>query len=141
MRSSVWMLVSAVLLSGTGALAAPPLTFEQRLAAQEAIERIYHAHRQGETRPFPLAVPRTALESKVDSYLRQSVALDSIWSTPITGEMLAAEFPELSDHIHYVADNWFQRVCWRAIKYLPDRIHLVTFGALAWFVTTCADCP
>ena len=36
-------------------------------------------------------MPRTVLEAKVEKYLKQSVALERFWHTPVTGEMLQAE--------------------------------------------------
>ena len=54
------------------------------LEAEEAIERIYYSHQIGATRPFKEAVPRELLESKVRTYLKQSVVLEQFWSTPVT---------------------------------------------------------
>ena len=41
------------------------LSFEDRVRAQEAIERVYYAHQIGATKPFEQAVPRDVLEKKV----------------------------------------------------------------------------
>jgi hypothetical protein len=67
------------------------LTFEERVQAQEAIERVYYSHQIGATRPFEEAVPREVLERKVRTYLKQTAALEQFWHTPITAEMLQAE--------------------------------------------------
>ena len=67
------------------------LTFEERVAAQEAIERVYYSHQKGATKPFEEAMPRAALEAKVRNYLKQSAALEEFWNTPVTAEMLAGE--------------------------------------------------
>lgn len=67
------------------------LTFERRLEAQAAIERVYYSHQIGVTLPFDQAVTREILEKKVRNYLKQSVALDRYWHTPVSGEMLRAE--------------------------------------------------
>src|SRR5262245_33772361 len=72
------------------------LTFEQRVRAQEAIERIYYAHQIGATRPFEEAVPRALLEKKVRTYLRQSAALDTFWKTPVTADMLQRELERIA---------------------------------------------
>jgi|GEM_PF-5509332 hypothetical protein len=40
---------------------AADLNFEDRVRAQEAIERVYYAHQIGATLPFEQAVPRTLL--------------------------------------------------------------------------------
>jgi len=67
------------------------LTFEERVAAQEAIERVYYSHQTGATIPFVQAVPRELLERKVRTYLKETVALEVYWHTPITSEMLRRE--------------------------------------------------
>jgi N-acetylneuraminic acid mutarotase len=80
---------------------AQPLTFERRVAAQEAIERVYYAHQIGAARPFEEAVPRQVLERKVRTYLKQSVALQEFWRTPVTGEMLRAELDRIARHTRF----------------------------------------
>jgi N-acetylneuraminic acid mutarotase len=72
------------------------LTFEQRVQAQSAIERVYYSHQSGKTRRFEEAVPRGVLERKVTTYLRQGDALDRFWHRPITSEMLRAEVERMS---------------------------------------------
>jgi Putative metal-binding motif/Galactose oxidase, central domain/Kelch motif/Thrombospondin type 3 repeat len=71
------------------------LTFEQRVKAQEAIERVYYAHQIGAIRPFEEAVPRAVLERKVRTYLKQSVALETLWKTPVTGDSLHRELERM----------------------------------------------
>jgi hypothetical protein len=41
------------------------LTFEERVRAQEAIERVCYSHQIGAEAPFEQAVPRTVIEQKV----------------------------------------------------------------------------
>ncbi len=72
------------------------LTFQERVRAQEAIERVYYSHQIGATRTFEEAVPRALLETKVRTYLKQSVALEYFWKTPITAEMLRAEMARMN---------------------------------------------
>src|SRR6478609_7512666 len=79
-----------VSLGGNVALARQ-LTFEDRVKAQEAIERVYYAHQIGDKVPFEKAVSRIALEKKVRAYLGESAALETLWHTPITAEMLQRE--------------------------------------------------
>ena len=55
---------STLLASATGAVARD-LSFEDRVRAQEAIERVYYSHQIGATRPFEMAIPRKLLEIKV----------------------------------------------------------------------------
>src|SRR5262245_22125463 len=83
------LLAGACLLSP--AAFALDLTFDQRVRAQEAIERVYLSHQTGNTRSFEDAVPRALLERKVRTYLKQSAALEHYWDTPITTTMLRAE--------------------------------------------------
>ncbi len=72
------------------------LTFEERVRAQEAIERVYYSHQIGATEPFEAAVPRDLLEAKVRTYLSQSVALEEFWQKPLTPEALQAEIDRLA---------------------------------------------
>src|SRR6185436_11155019 len=67
------------------------LTFEERVSAQEAIERVQYSHQIGTTRSFETAVPRATLEAKVRTYLAQSQALETVWHTRITSDMLERE--------------------------------------------------
>ena len=87
--------LAVILLTSTAlfptAVRGRTLTFEERVAGQEAIERVYYAHQIGATRPFREAVPREVVERKVQTYLQQSVALAEIWHAPVTVEMLQAE--------------------------------------------------
>jgi len=68
------------------------LSFAERVAAQEAIERVYYSHQLDATLSFEQAVPRSLLERKVQKYLQESAALESFWHTPVTADMLAAEW-------------------------------------------------
>jgi hypothetical protein len=54
------------------------LSFRDRVEAQEAIERIYYSHQIGATKSFEEAVPRSRLEEKVATYLKQSGAHVSV---------------------------------------------------------------
>jgi hypothetical protein len=88
-------LVLAVILSSFPLVAnATPvrqLSFAERVDAQRAIELVYYSHLTGATRSFAQAVPQELLERKVMTYLKQSVALEQLWSTTVTAEMLRAE--------------------------------------------------
>lgn len=77
------------------------LTFEDRVKAQEKIERVYYAHQIGATRPFEEAVPRAVLEKKVRTYLKQSVALEEFWNTPLTGEALEKELSRIAQKTRF----------------------------------------
>lgn len=86
----------AALAPCSGQVAARDLSFEDRVKAQEATERVYYSHQVGVTRPFEEAVPRSLLEQKVRTYLKQSVALERFWNTPVTAEMLQAELKRMA---------------------------------------------
>ncbi len=87
--------VAAILVQGADAQP-PNLTFEQRVRAQEAIERAYYSHQIGASRPFEEAVPRAVLEKKVRTYLKESAALDTFWKTPVTSEVLRKELERMA---------------------------------------------
>ncbi len=72
------------------------LSFEDRVRAQEAVERVYYSHQIGATRSFEEAVPRSVLEGKVRRYLQESAALARFWKTPITDEMLQKELERMA---------------------------------------------
>jgi len=74
---------------------ARPLTFEERVSAQEAIERVYYSGQIGATVSFEAAVPRDLLERKVRAYLEKSAALEAIWKIPITEPMLRRELERM----------------------------------------------
>ena len=80
-------LLLAFAMASAGA-SARSLTFEERVAAQEAIERIYYSHQIGATQPFEDAVPREVLERKVETYLKESLALERFWGAPLTAPAL-----------------------------------------------------
>ena len=93
LRSRPYGLAALVVIVCVGApfTHAHRLTFEERVAAQEAIERVYYSHQIGATQPFEEAVPRDVLRRKVITYLKQSAALERLWNTPVTAEMLRRE--------------------------------------------------
>src|SRR3989304_10098692 len=72
------------------------LKFEDRVRAQEAIERVYYSHQIGATKPFEETVPRAVIVAKVEKYLKQSVALEKFWNTPVTAEMLQRELERMA---------------------------------------------
>jgi N-acetylneuraminic acid mutarotase len=72
------------------------LGIEERIRAQEAIERVYYSHQIGATAPFEEAVSRVVLERKVKAYLGASAALETVWKTPVTTEMLHRELERMA---------------------------------------------
>ena len=88
--------VTILAITSLLSLAAAPatrrgLSFEERVSAQRAIERVYYDHQVGTRRSFDEAVPRAVLERKVETYLKQSVAPERFWHTPVTADMLRRE--------------------------------------------------
>ena len=88
-----FVVTTFIVLPGLAGLSinARELSLEQRVKAQEAIERVYYRDQIGSTRAFEDAVPRTVLDRKVATYLKQTVALQTLWKIPVTGEMLTQE--------------------------------------------------
>ena len=78
------------------------LTFEERGAAQRAIEEVYWRHRiwpKENPTPKPsldAVMPESAIRAKVEDYLRESNALEEWWQRPITGEQLQAELDRMA---------------------------------------------
>jgi N-acetylneuraminic acid mutarotase len=88
--------LTALVTVAVPSASARDLTLEERIRAQEAIERVYYSHQIGAEQPFEEAVPREVLERKVLTYLEQSVALAKFWNTPVTAEMLERELDRMS---------------------------------------------
>jgi len=95
------LLVAGVLLAigaprANGAARVREIGFEDRVAAETAIEKIYYDHQIGTTRSFHQAVPRQVLENWVRLYLGQSAALRVSWNTPIGGQALQNEMNRIA---------------------------------------------
>jgi hypothetical protein len=58
-------LLALSLVSNVLASQARDLTFEERVQAQEATERVYYSHQVGATKPFEVAVPSSVIEDEV----------------------------------------------------------------------------
>jgi N-acetylneuraminic acid mutarotase len=67
------------------------LSIDERIRAQEAVERVYYRHQEGAKEPFERAVTPDLLERRVSEALRKSLALDRLWHTAITAEALRRE--------------------------------------------------
>lgn len=84
--------------------AASALTFEERVEAQRAIERVYYNHRiwpkenPGPKPPFEQMVQEAVIQQKVESYLKESHALESYWHRPLTGDQLQVEMTRMAGH-------------------------------------------
>jgi hypothetical protein len=79
-----------------------PLTFEERVKAQEAIERVYYNHRiwpkeNPQPKPaFEKMVTKDQIEAKVTDYLKKSAALEKYWYRPIEANQLQAEMDRMA---------------------------------------------
>jgi N-acetylneuraminic acid mutarotase len=79
-----------------------PVTFEQRVAAQRAIEQVYWNHRiwpsaNPQQKPeFASTVTDELLTRRVEDYLAKSNALELLWKRPITAEQLQAEMNRMA---------------------------------------------
>jgi hypothetical protein len=94
--------------------------------ASRAIERVGYSYQIGADEPFDAAVPRQVLEQRVRTYLEQSAALESIWNTPVTGEMLRTELERIA------RSTWFPdrlQELYDALGDRPRRILLCGFPA------------
>lgn len=78
------------------------LTFEDRVAAQRAIEAVYHRQRiwpKDNPQPKPAldeVLPDTALRAKVEEYLRMSRALKVFTGAALTPTALQAELERMA---------------------------------------------
>jgi N-acetylneuraminic acid mutarotase len=85
-----------ILLAAPDLMLARDLSFEERVKAQEAIERVYYSHQLGTTERFEQAVPRNLMERRVRTYLKQSAALEKFWNTSVTSEALQRELERIA---------------------------------------------
>src|SRR5882672_8799863 len=87
------LLAGVLLLSASSALARD-LSFEDRVKAQEAIERVYWSHRLWPAEnglakpPLEAVLSRAQIRAKVDDYLKKSNAQEEIWGRPIGAAQL-----------------------------------------------------
>ena len=78
------------------------LTFEDRVAAQRAIEAVYHQRRlwpEGNPQPKPPlddVMLDAAIRAKVEDYLRKSAALEAYWRRAITPDELQADLDRMA---------------------------------------------
>jgi len=91
----------AVLVLCVSDASARTLSFQERVAAQRAIEQVYWSHRiwpQENSQPKPALstiLPEATLEGRVENALRESNALAERWKHPITAEAMQAEIDRL----------------------------------------------
>jgi N-acetylneuraminic acid mutarotase len=106
LRAPVMVVIAAAVLSIAPASAAPgrSLTFEERVAAQKAIEQVYWNHRlwpkdnHAAKPPLATALSDAAIRARVESTLRKSNALEKFWRRPIDPAQLQAELDRMAEH-------------------------------------------
>jgi N-acetylneuraminic acid mutarotase len=78
------------------------LSFEDRVAAQRALEEVYHQRRlwpKDNPQPKPpldQVLPDQAIRAKVEDYLRKSAALEAYWRRSITPDELQADLDRMA---------------------------------------------
>ncbi len=98
----VLCLLFFMVFCGQAVVAGDSPTFEQRVKAQEAIERVYYGHRIWPKEnpqpkpPFEQLVSRSAIEAKVTDYLKKSTVLEQFWHKPVTEGQLQAELERMA---------------------------------------------
>jgi N-acetylneuraminic acid mutarotase len=97
-----WVVPVVMVAMAAPLMAQRALTLEDRINAQEAIERVYYEHRiwpKENPQPKPLfeqMITRAQIKAKVEDYLKKSAALDKYWQRPITTEQLQAEIARMA---------------------------------------------
>ena len=125
-------LAPVIMAVGSGMSLARDLTFAERVNCQEAIERVYYSHQLAATKRFEEAVPNRLLVEKVQKSLRESVALERFWKTPLTDAALRKElervaagtrFPERLQEIYAALgqDSFLVKECY-VRPLLADRL-------------------
>src|SRR5262245_16426712 len=86
-RDGLMLAIATVITVAPANASDGALSFEQRVQAREAVERVYYAHQIDATEPVERAVPRSLLESKV----RGALAQEAHPALRVTDEMLESE--------------------------------------------------
>jgi N-acetylneuraminic acid mutarotase len=92
----IGLALACAVAPGIAAAPSRTLTFEERVEAARAIERVYQAHQIGTRPPFDPGANTARIERKVRTYMEQSVALEQIWNAPLTAEALAREWERIA---------------------------------------------
>ncbi len=102
MRTTACFLLVACVGVSAASDDAVAFDFEERVAAQRAIEQVYWNHRlwpdsNRTAKPGVAQVlPEAAIRAKVADYLRKSNALERLWARPVTGAQLQAEMDRMA---------------------------------------------
>jgi len=99
-----------------------PLSFEERVTYQKAIEQVYWQHRiwpkENKTSKPSLnqVMPDSVIRAKVEDYLRKSDALQQHWQRPITAEQMQAEMNRMA---HDTRQPAVLKELWKALRNDP----------------------
>src|SRR5664280_1308750 len=86
-------------------LAAPPLSFVERVDGERTVERARYAFVIGTTRPFDEVYPRSVFEKKVKRELAEERVLLSQFGMQVTPALLSAEYERIEKETH-APDQW-----------------------------------
>jgi hypothetical protein len=86
-------------------LAAPPLSFAERVEGTRAVERARYAFVIGATRPFDEVYPRSVFEKKVKLEMAEERVLSREFGMQVTAELLSAEYERIEKETR-APDQW-----------------------------------
>jgi N-acetylneuraminic acid mutarotase len=95
--------IATVLLAWTApasSAATRTLTFEERVAAEAAIERVRYAHQRDASRSFADAIPDRLARENVLRFLEQTRVLHEVFGTTATAAMLERETVRIAANTH-----------------------------------------
>jgi hypothetical protein len=101
-RMTIVLSIVLIAVFSSSVFANKPLTFEERVKVQEAIERVYYNHRIWPKEnpqpkpPFEKMVTKEQIEAKVTDYLKKCSALETFWQRPIIASQLQAEMDRMA---------------------------------------------
>lgn len=95
-RPTVQAMVAGLVALTSLPAADAPLTFEERVACQETLDRLAYSHQLGARRTFEEAVQPDLAEQKVSALLDKSAALEAFWKVEITQEAVEAELRRIA---------------------------------------------
>jgi hypothetical protein len=101
-RETIGISIVLMVVLSSSVFANKSLTLEERVKAQEAIERVYYSHRIWPKEnpqpkpPFEKMVTKEQIEAKVTDYLKKSAALGQFWQRPIQPDQLQAEIDRMA---------------------------------------------
>jgi hypothetical protein len=86
-------------------LAAPPLSFADRVEGARAVERARYTFVIGATRPFDEVYPRSVFEKKVRREVAEERVLSREFGMQVTAELLSAEYERIEKETR-APDQW-----------------------------------